>query len=83
MRFSTTSYQQLMPSSLTLLQEKDLEQFRQWASSTTGYPENFETLGVKITSGSLGPGIANADGLALDETTLINWIFIKCTLTHV
>ncbi|KAK8945824.1 hypothetical protein KSP40_PGU020801 [Platanthera guangdongensis] len=51
-------------------QEEDRKAFRQWESRIPGHPENFETPGIKVTTGPLGQGIANTVGLALTEKHL-------------
>jgi transketolase len=47
------------------LELDDLKSLRTWGSKTPGHPEYGHTLGVEITTGPLGQGLANAVGMAM------------------
>lgn len=49
---------------------EDLKSFRQLDSLTPGHPEYKHTVGVEVTTGPLGQGIANGIGMAWAESYL-------------
>lgn len=62
---SLTLYIQLYLSGYGL-ELADLEAFRTWGSLTPGHPEYGHTVGVEVTTGPLGQGLANAVGMAMN-----------------
>ncbi|WP_375475991.1 transketolase [uncultured Jatrophihabitans sp.] len=61
---SLTQYCQLFLSGYGL-DLGDIESLRTWGSRTPGHPEFGHTLGVEVTTGPLGQGVANAVGMAM------------------
>ena len=61
---SLTLYTQLFYSGYGLEME-DLKTFRTWGSLTPGHPEFGHTVGVEMTTGPLGQGVATAVGMAM------------------
>ena len=49
---------------------EDLKRFRQLGSRTPGHPEREPALGIEVTTGPLGQGLANSVGMALAEQLL-------------
>jgi len=63
---SLTQYIQLYLSGYGL-ELDDLKSLRTWGSLTPGHPEVHHTLGVEITTGPLGSGLASAVGMAIAQ----------------
>lgn len=58
----------------------DLKEFRQIGSKTPGHPEYNTNMGVEITTGPLGQGIANGVGMAIasKKMNIDNKIYVMC-----
>jgi len=58
----------------------DLKKFRQLNSITYGHPEYNPNLGIEVTTGPLGQGIANGVGMAIasKKLNLKNKIYVMC-----
>jgi transketolase len=52
----------------------ELKRFRVLGSRAEGHPEYHPDVGIEITTGPLGQGIANAAGMALAEAFLNAWL---------
>ena len=59
---------------------EDLTSFRQIHSKTPGHPEFNQNLGIEISTGPLGQGIANSVGMAISSKKLglNNYIYVMC-----
>jgi transketolase len=59
---------------------EDLQKFRQLHSKTPGHPEYNKELGIEISTGPLGQGIANGVGMAISSKKLNinNKIYVMC-----
>jgi len=60
--------------------KEDLRNFRQLHSKTPGHPEYNKSLGIEISTGPLGQGIANGVGMAISSKKLNtnNTIYVMC-----
>lgn len=60
--------------------KEDLQNFRQIHSKTPGHPEYNKNLGIEVSTGPLGQGIANGVGMAISskKQDINNTIYVMC-----
>lgn len=60
--------------------KEDLQNFRQIHSKTPGHPEYNKSLGIEVSTGPLGQGIANGVGMAIasKKQGINNTIYVMC-----
>ena len=60
---------------------EDLQNFRKLHSKTPGHPEYNKSLGIEISTGPLGQGIANGVGMAIASKKMeLKIIFMLCVV---
>jgi transketolase len=52
---------------------EDIKEFRQWHSKTPGHPEYCPKLGIEMTTGPLGQGVATGVGMAMAQKYLADY----------
>ena len=78
---SLTLYLQLYLSGYGLTLD-DIRALRTWGSLTPGHPEYGHTVGVEVTTGPLGQGIATSVGMAIAQAWLAHRYDLPPPLTQ-